>query len=1520
MAIGCINLGQLQRFPNDPEAEGDALRCATAGPKGQGRLSLQVAAILLAPRIRDPTLFRTHCHFVTEESLTLKIDHGLNRRMTPKIAHIRRNAFRLVSFFAFALTTLVGLAAPMDDRVFINGHPAHPTRVLARRKPGVGDNAIQLHSAAKGKQVSVNGGFDLVPEIVILDATQINQGNGVTTQKAKADVLNDWMEELRSSGLFEYVEPDYYLDMQVAPSEPAFNNGALWGLNNTIGTRGVDIGAEAAWQLTTGSTNVIVAVIDSGIDLNHPDLRANLWTNPGEIPGNGRDDDGNGYVDDIHGIDLADPASADGPMDDFGHGTHVAGTIAATPNNGGVVGVAWRARLMAIRVGDQNGFLNSAILDGLDYAVHNGARIVNASYGGPGYSQAMKDAYSRAGDVGVMVICAAGNDSKNNDEQPSFPANYRLPNLMSVAAINLRGELCSFSNFGLDTVDIAAPGEDIFSTWLLNAVDGLPSIHRSIPGTSMAAPHVTGIAALILARNPNIGILELRQRLLQSTVPLPSLAGKVKTGGLVNAYRALANKPDGQPEFEIRPANEFFVAGRESIVEVAATDVVPLVGGSLVLSISTGAESSFRDDGTAPDRRASDGIYSGRVVPQTAGDQLANVRLQWRGQSWQRRQSILVQNVASNDFFINRAPLLLGSLESRGNMYGAGIENSEPDTAGFADLSTVWYHYVPAVNSTNLLVVNANEFEPRIRLYSGTSISNLRAYQILAQTNIGGLALIQFSSQIGTPVYISIASDRGREGDFEIAMRNISAPIPNDQRSNADVLRSATSIYLVGDNRLATRESGEPQHAGNRGGRSLWWRYSPPVDGVLELNTFGSTFDTLLAAYRVGSTIALASNDDSYDWEYRRTQQSKISFSVSRDTPIDIVVDGFNGDSGDFIIRGVLRASFNDRYDDSAELVIGSTIRGTNVGATKGIGEPNHGGDRGGASVWYRWRASSGGRTTVRVDPVAAGLRPTVAVYVGPDDILSVSDWNRVRLLNESLGGVASFDAIAGETYRIAVDGKFYQDCFLFFCSDAVEQGVFNINLSQESEVGLSILTGFETSLDVGLRSDSDSVDLANYQGASPLGGGRARRLSSTNRTTFHGYSAFSDIAGAKVRLRCSFGHNGTGGTNAGWAIGFLAVPYGYAIDSSDLLENVQGMMFAFKSDGSNVRFITGKLREQPLEYSLSPMTVTPNRRHTLELELDEASQSFKIVLDDGAPMSGALEIAGRRVVAVGPFIVSEAAESPYPYLLLDDLDVRVLPRSLGGNLQPTLAGATNATINELAGYTQPLVPQDGDVPAQELTVTLLSGPTGLVVTNGVLAWTPTETQGPSTNSVQVTVTDGFETGTNSFVIIVREVNASPLWSGIPDGVGEVGKEYVQRLEALDEDLPAQLLTFQLLEPIPGAVVESDLFRWTPAAAQAGTTNRIRVVASDGVASVESEFHIRVLSVSTPPTFDGLPELAGDRLRLRVRMEGSMRLEVSDNLIDWRNYSVLEGTQGSVITTEVPVEAGFRFFRLIREP
>lgn len=294
------------------------------------------------------------------------------------------------------------------------------------------------------------------------------------------------------------------------------------------------IGAQQAWQITGGSAKVLVADIDTGIDYNHEDLINNLWRNPAEIAGDGIDNDGNGYIDDVVGWDFRDKDAR--PFDDNSHGTHTAGTIAATGGNGiGISGVAQQASVMALRFlggSEGSGSLEDAI-KAIDYATNNGATIMSNSWGGGGYSQAMFDAISRANDKGILFIAAAGNSGSDNDKKAQYPANYKLPNVLTIAATDSADKLASFSCFGATTVHMAAPGVKILST-----VPG--DKYNSLSGTSMATPHVTGAAVLLKSVYPNMKARELKAALLESVEKLPNLSGKVTTGGRLNISRALA--------------------------------------------------------------------------------------------------------------------------------------------------------------------------------------------------------------------------------------------------------------------------------------------------------------------------------------------------------------------------------------------------------------------------------------------------------------------------------------------------------------------------------------------------------------------------------------------------------------------------------------------------------------------------------------------------------------------------------------------------------------------------------------------------------------------------------------------------------------------------------------------------------------------------------------------------------------------------------------------------------------------
>ena len=301
----------------------------------------------------------------------------------------------------------------------------------------------------------------------------------------------------------EYIEPNYIFEMDEIPNDPRFSE--LWGMLNTGqtgGTAGADIMATNAWDVFTGSSQVVVGVIDTGVDYLHPDLAANIYSNPGEIPGNGIDDDNNGFVDDTRGWDFIN--GDNDPMDDNGHGSHVSGTIGGRGNNGiGVAGVNWNVRIMPLKFLSAGGSGSSAdAVSCIEYATMMGAKLTSNSWGGGGFSQALYDAIQDAQTAGSLFIAAAGNSSSNTDVSPHYPSSYDLDNIIAVAATDHNDNLASFSSYGATTVDIAAPGVDILSSVPGNA-------YALLSGTSMATPHVAGAGALLLGEGFSVDCAEI---------------------------------------------------------------------------------------------------------------------------------------------------------------------------------------------------------------------------------------------------------------------------------------------------------------------------------------------------------------------------------------------------------------------------------------------------------------------------------------------------------------------------------------------------------------------------------------------------------------------------------------------------------------------------------------------------------------------------------------------------------------------------------------------------------------------------------------------------------------------------------------------------------------------------------------------------------------------------------------------------------------------------------------------------
>ena len=329
------------------------------------------------------------------------------------------------------------------------------------------------------------------------------------------------------------VEPDFLFQPSFTPDDPGF--GLQWGYFR--------IGMEPTWDVVTGDPASVIAVMDTGADLGHPDLHDNIWVNPGEIYGNGIDDDGNGYVDDIMGYDFGDNDNV--PQDECTHGTHVSGTISAVTNNArGVAGIAFSSKLLPLKIASANGYIYlSAVLEALQYAINlkragTDIAVVNMSFGSPIHSQIFEDMLREAGTLGIMVSAAAGNNGQDSDIVPTYPAQYNLllENVISVGAIEQSGALAFFSNHGA-AVNLAAPGVNVLSTMPVCSFGS----YGYLSGTSMAAPHVTGVLDLMHVVKPSLNVRALRNVLLKSVRDNASLHGMTSTGGELDAFTSILN-------------------------------------------------------------------------------------------------------------------------------------------------------------------------------------------------------------------------------------------------------------------------------------------------------------------------------------------------------------------------------------------------------------------------------------------------------------------------------------------------------------------------------------------------------------------------------------------------------------------------------------------------------------------------------------------------------------------------------------------------------------------------------------------------------------------------------------------------------------------------------------------------------------------------------------------------------------------------------------------------------------------
>jgi hypothetical protein len=891
--------------------------------------------------------------------------------------------------------------------------------ILAKlRHPASGLGAVSRTLRDNGLEVAHE--VQSVPGLKFLRVA----GAGATGGKG----LEKRIKALQSTGLFEYVEPDRkYSANDALPTDTAFVNGDLWGLSNTGqdgGTAGIDVNAVAAWAITTGAQAVTVGVIDTGVRYTHQDLSANMWTNTGEIPNNGLDDDHNGYLDDRHGINALN-GSGD-PMDDNNHGTHVSGTIAATAFNPGQhVGVAFDVRIMALKFLDSSGNGEaSGAIECIDYAIANGVDILNASWGGPDWSQALKDAIQAAGEAGILFIAGAGNNGANTDTTPFYPASFDLENVVSVAAIDRTGSLAWFSNRGSTTVDLAAPGVSILSC---NAQSD--SSYGSSSGTSMATPHVAGVAALVASLHTGADVAEQKARLLQSAVPLASLAGSTVTGGMVDAAGALQIAEDGTMEFQAATPRGALLAGESNTITIRVSDFLPVTGATVSAYLGGGSPTAFLDDGIAPDAVANDAVYTaGIVVPEGASTINLNISATAAGKL--PSSDVATFNIVSefsNDNFADRIVLEPGTTSTSGSNIGASWETGEPYIPGLPGLDSVWWEWIaPSAELASIDTIGSN-FDTALAVYRGESLGSL--VYVTGNDDISfpenSQSGVSFTPVPGESYKIQVYGSFFETGDIVLNYPSPGDPNSTPPRPVNDDFITRIRLPLgtsetTGTNSGATTELGEPLQPDGSGTSSVWWEWVAATDEPATITTGGSDFDTTLAVYSGTGFVDMVLVSEDND---ALGLQSSVTFDPVAGSIYLVQVNGNGPETGSITLTYPppgLPIPPNDMFANRSLLAPG-TIRasGTNENATTETGEALNPPGAGGQTVWWEWIAAQSGPTSI--DTIDSTFDTTLAIYTGPElaslSLVGAND----NFINAA--SAVSFDAVAGQSYYIQVDG-----------------------------------------------------------------------------------------------------------------------------------------------------------------------------------------------------------------------------------------------------------------------------------------------------------------------------------------------------------------------------------------------------------------------------------------------------------------------------------------------------------------
>ena len=947
--------------------------------------------------------------------------------------------FKFFLFFLAADSYLYGASklTPEIDRSIINfnGSKVHPELVFARLLNP--DRNIQDILIKNG--YSIIKKYNLVKGLILIN---INNRKAVIPEDKKAGYLKKKIEELRSSGLFSYVEPNYYKERSLEPSDSAYHDGDLWGLLNTGQMNGVDdadIDAKEAWDITTGNEDnpIIVAVIDTGVWATHKDLTSQLWNNEDEIAGDNIDNDNDGYIDNIHGID---PYWGDGVPEDWdGHGTHCAGTIGAAANNENDgdenphVGVIWNVRILACKVGEY-WFSTDAILDSIEFCVQEGVSVVNASYGGMAYSQAEFDAMAAAGQEGLIFSCAAGNYSMNNDQTPFYPCSFDLECIISVAATDRTDQLASFTHYGEESVDLGAPGVDIFSSVAWGDDD-----YELYDGTSMAAPHVAGVLALMRSMQPDWSVLQIREKLLQAVDVMESYEGLIATSGRINAFKAVDGMgeesplPDGIMEVAIvPPSGSMLLAGASTNFLATVIDGVAVNDASVIGIVELddySGEFYFSNDGDTPDLVAGDNIYSNQfALPDQGGKMKLTLIVTAPGKEpYYRVAKYDVVPIPSNDNFDDAYKISGFGKSVDGYNTFATLEPSEPQhsDAEFQSAS-LWWDWTAPADGLYYADIKGSEIDAIMAVYVGDSYETLDKIADNRATEQGETEYLKWNGRKGRTYRICVAGyGQGDRGYVRLRVEvngqpDITPPFVKINKPINGISLATNRLELAG---IAIDP--QPNSSGLK-------EVVISVDGKPGITVTGKEEWRLTVNLNRGVNLF-----EVYGVDYFGNISKPTSVTIDHrppDVPNDHFIDAIHANKETTIADGINRQYiFSQKIDSISDIVVkvnGERIDGSElsiseinsrilifksppgngeiievsfprwvsvlqdtVKATRENGEPRHAGNEGGGSIWYKFEAPTDG--ILNVNTLEGTFDTLLGVYLG-------GNVNNLQLLAEN--------------------------------------------------------------------------------------------------------------------------------------------------------------------------------------------------------------------------------------------------------------------------------------------------------------------------------------------------------------------------------------------------------------------------------------------------------------------------------------------------------------------------------------